>query len=75
MKATVVSPSSFPILNAFITFFELPLVVIPIKISPLSASASICLSNTDSYVKSFDIAVSIDVFVVSAIEPSAALFM
>ena len=63
-KAAVVAPISFAALRPRITFSLFPDVEMPIAMSPLEQSASICREKRLSNPKSFPIAVSADVSVV-----------
>ena len=60
-------PLSLAIFNPLTMFFELPLVVIPIAISPFTPNASICRANIASYPISFETAVITDLSTVIAI--------
>ena len=46
VRATVIAPRFFASSIPNSTFFDLPLVLMPMTTSPFSAHASICLENT-----------------------------
>ena len=48
-NAIVIAPFCFAVVIPFSTFFELPLVEIPITMSPLTTKLSHCLLKTTSY--------------------------